>query len=290
MMFSYRSVDPDIHEFEKFLAALPQYEPERENFSIEKLNADKKRKKFLLGDFQPAGHKWFVRVKDIYLTEEKKKKKIKVYLLKEVYRKFKCMYRAAQKAGVSLKIVSGARNFTQQKSIWTEKWNGTRLVDLGDRKVNAKTEYALPKERARAIMMESAMPGASRHHWGTDIDIIDTSRSYFESEQGKKQYAWLKQNACHYGFCQPYTNKKDDNRSGYEEEKWHWSYVKFSAPLLDMYRDLVTTSDISGFEGSDLAAENKLNVINDYVLGISGWCKKAEGYPCAGKRPSVTCR
>jgi D-alanyl-D-alanine carboxypeptidase len=55
------------------------------------------------------------------------------------------------------------------------------------------------------IMNYSAMPQASRHHWGTDVDINSVEPEYFESGQGLKEYTWLQENAWKFGFCQPYT-------------------------------------------------------------------------------------
>ncbi len=49
------------------------------------------------------------------------------------------------------------------------------------------------------------MPQASRHHWGTDVDINSVEPEYFESGQGLKEYTWLQENAWKFGFCQPYT-------------------------------------------------------------------------------------
>ena len=44
------------------------------------------------------------------------------YLRKEVYQKFKEMHAAAKKDGINLQIVSGTRNFEEQKGIWERKW------------------------------------------------------------------------------------------------------------------------------------------------------------------------
>jgi len=49
------------------------------------------------------------------------------------------------------------------------------------------------------------MPGTSRHHWGTDVDLFSLDNKFFESGDGKIWYSWMVQNAAKYGFCQPYT-------------------------------------------------------------------------------------
>ncbi|MFM9004881.1 MAG: D-alanyl-D-alanine carboxypeptidase family protein [Flavobacteriales bacterium] len=40
-------------------------------------------------------------------------------------------------------------------------------------------------------MKFSSMPGTSRHHWGTDIDLNSVEPSYFLSGKGLLIYQWL---------------------------------------------------------------------------------------------------
>jgi len=80
------------------------------------------------------------------------------------------------------------------------------------------------RERMYAILRWSALPGASRHHWGTDIDLCNLENNFFLTKSGKRIYEWLLKNAYLYGFCQTYTSLKEGERTGYNEEKWHWSY------------------------------------------------------------------
>ena len=49
---------------------------------------------------------------------------------------------------------------------------------------------------------------------------------YFESGKGKQEYEWLRDNAYEFGFCQVYSEKGMERKYGYEEEKWHWSYIQ----------------------------------------------------------------
>jgi LAS superfamily LD-carboxypeptidase LdcB len=115
------------------------------------------------------------------------------------------------------------------------------------------------------------MPGTSRHHWGTDVDLNSMDPKYFDTEAGKKIYDWLKTNASAYGFGQPYCAKGADRATGYEEEKWHWSYLPIARQCTDAYQRKVKYSDITGFSGSETAEE--LKVIEDYVMGINKSCK-----------------
>lgn len=168
------------------------------------------------------------------------------------------MAQAAAKEGVKLTIISATRNFDRQKAIWENKWNGKVRVEGVDLRTVKD-----PAERAKRILRFSSMPGTSRHHWGTDFDLNALENEYFESGEGLRVYRWLQTHAATYGFCQPYTDKAT-GRSGYEEEKWHWSYVPLSADLLSRYNELIQRSDITGFAGS----EANVNPIGDYVNGV----------------------
>ncbi len=110
------------------------------------------------------------------------------------------------------------------------------------------------------------MPGTSRHHWGADVDINSTEDDYFLSAEGAKVYSWLSSHAADFGFCQPYTSKKD-GRTGYEEEKWHWSYLPLATTFLDQYKKQILYQDLSGFDGSEVAVP--LQVIDLYVNGVA---------------------
>jgi LAS superfamily LD-carboxypeptidase LdcB len=114
------------------------------------------------------------------------------------------------------------------------------------------------------------MPGTSRHHWGTDIDLVSVDPTYFDSGQGKKIYEWLFSHAREYGFCQVYSNKEETGRTGYSMEKWHWSFMPIANSYLSAYRQLINFSDIKGFSGDKLVS--KLDVIEKYVAGLDSAC------------------
>ena len=177
------------------------------------------------------------------------------------------MYDSAKKDGISLLIVSSTRNFINQKSIWEGKWKGNILCNGK----NLVKEFTDPVQRSKYILKYSSMPGTSRHHWGTDIDINSTLLSTFETGSGKKVYEWLKNNAYKFGFCQPYTEKDSLRTTGYEEEKWHWSFYPVSSALLLDYKKLISYDDIKGFAGSETAKE--IDIINNYVLSVNKNCQ-----------------
>lgn len=207
----------------------------------------------LLGKFNYSKDPYFIAVKEEHSSKS-------LYVQKETYTKFKEMHAAAKKDGISLIIISGTRNFNEQKAIWERKWDA-----------NIKSKDSI--KAARNVLLFSSMPTTSRHHWGTDIDINSLDNEYFTSGKGLKEYNWLVKNGKKYGFCQVYTDKKDNNRTGYEMEKWHWSYLPIASPYLAKYEMLVSYSLIKGFKGAQLA--KKLNSIEDYVKGIDKSCKLA---------------
>lgn len=206
-------------------------------------------KDYLLGRFDPSTDTRFVKPDDQYTAGAARSQ----YLRKETYAAFVSMAEAAKKDGVQLVIVSATRNFETQKIIWERKWKDESAISN-------------PADRARKILRYSSMPGTSRHHWGTDIDLNSLDNEYFASGEGRKVYEWLTAHAAQFGFCQPYTSKSS-GRTGYEEEKWHWSYTPLSRQFLHDYVALVQITDIAGFAGSETAAE--LDVITNYVAGVA---------------------
>lgn len=213
-------------------------------------------KNYLLGKFDPTTHPQFVKLQDEHTRGSARG----AYLRKETYEAFIRMNNAARKEGVELVIISATRNFDSQKRIWENKWNGKVQVEGKD--LTTVTDL---KERARLILLYSSMPATSRHHWGTDMDLNALENSFFDSGEGLKIYTWLKAHAAEYGFCQPYTSKTT-GRTGYEEERWHWSYLPLSGALLAEYGKQITYKDITGFAGDSVA--KKLSVITNYVQGV----------------------
>ena len=218
---------------------------------------------YLLGKFDQSRDSNFVRLKNEHTAGSGRG----AYLQIEAYEAFIQMRNAAQKEGISLIIKSATRNFNYQKGIWERKWNGQTAV-AGK---NLARDVKNPYERALLILRYSSMPGTSRHHWGTDMDLNAFTNDYFESGQGLKEYEWLVAHAHEYGFCQPYTAKGSERPHGYEEEKWHWSYLPLAVPALAAYKALITADSIKGFEGALVA--DSLRVIQRYVLGVNEACK-----------------
>lgn len=217
------------------------------NYFVQQIIQTEVTKEFLLGKFD-------FKKDDRFILIDRKWGNKDIYVQKQTYKAFIKMAGAAKKDGVYLKIVSGTRSFEEQKVIWEKKWNHYQNVYNDDIEITLN------------ILKFSSMPGTSRHHWGTDIDINSVKEEYFEKEEGIKIYEWLVKNAPKYGFCQVYTNKKYTQRDGLEEEKWHWSYMALSGVYLESYIKKINYSDITGFLGSETAED--IDIIKKYVEGV----------------------
>lgn len=153
--------------------------------------------------------------------------------------------RAALAAGFDLTPVSSFRDFERQLSIWNAKFSGERpLYDAEGRPLDAS--QLSPGERVEAILHWSALPGASRHHWGTDLDLIDanaiqpgyrvqlTAAEFSINGPFARLAEWLESHAARFGFFRPFRGVL----SGVQAEPWHYSF----APLAEPARRSLTPS------------------------------------------------
>jgi LAS superfamily LD-carboxypeptidase LdcB len=137
----------------------------------------------------------------------------------------------AHRAGFALEPVSAFRGFDSQLRIWNEKVEGKRpLLDASEKPLDPKS--LSPRELIYAILRWSALPGASRHHWGTDLDVIDrlsvpprytVKLTVDEVKPGgifSELHWWLDRHMAEEGFFRPY--QKD--LGGVQPERWHLSH------------------------------------------------------------------
>lgn len=189
-------------------------------------------------------------------------------LQKDTREAFDSMWAAALIDGVDIKIVSGYRSFERQKQIWTSKYN--RFTSDG----------MSPTEVIDKIIEYSTIPGTSRHHWGTDIDIIDNGetrpKSALEEEhfvEGGVYYKlkqWMDTHAHEYDFYLVYTN--DENRKGFKYEPWHYSYEPVAKRMLKEFSQIdikkILISD--GLVGAEYFSEAFIKrYLNENVLDIN---------------------
>lgn len=150
------------------------------------------------------------------------------HLRVEAARAFEAMRGRARRQGVEIVAYSAYRSFARQSRIWNRKFRRLSLV------------HPDPRMVIREIISHSALPGTSRHHWGTDLDVIDalpqrpqdalSAEHFLEGGAYRKLYEWLLRHAGACGFHEAYT--KDPERSGFEHEPWQWSFAELSVPLL----------------------------------------------------------
>eukprot|EP01118_Nematostelium_gracile_P009494 TRINITY_DN320_c0_g2_i1.p1 TRINITY_DN320_c0_g2~~TRINITY_DN320_c0_g2_i1.p1 ORF type:complete len:425 (-),score=69.91 TRINITY_DN320_c0_g2_i1:79-1353(-) len=184
------------------------------------------------------------------------------YLRHETLRALKSMYTAFNAANPSIPftVVSALRNFNSQRTIWEGKWTGSY------------SHIVNPLDRGLAILTFSSMPGTSRHHWGTDVDLTDLNPSYWTKGQGLIFYNWMNTNAPKYGFLQPYTSGRT---TGYSEERWHWSFANLSRTFVQNWVDnkdaiLVNLAgSFSGFDQLKTRAITYVTSINPSLLPTS---------------------
>ena len=147
---------------------------------------------------------------------------------------FDRMAAAAKKEGIGIQVVSSYRDYAHQKRIWERKYRdytGRGMAPL----------VAIEK-----IIEYSTIPGTSRHHWATDLDIIQAGTGVTNNVLDPDKFhgtgpfcalkAWLDENAESFGFFEVYTN--DYGRKGFKYEPWHFSYAPLSIDYLKDYKKL----------------------------------------------------
>ena len=156
-----------------------------------------------------------------------------INLRKEAHDAFLDMKKAAYMDGIDLKIVSSYRSFQRQVAIFERKFL-TYTEDDGMDPLNAIDK----------IIEYSTIPGTSRHHWGTDIDVLDGYRNVEGDVLVPEKYGagqpyedfklWMDEHSETYGFYLVYTD--DSKRRGFKYEPWHYSYAPLSIPMLEEFR------------------------------------------------------
>ncbi|UCF20532.1 MAG: M15 family metallopeptidase [Gemmatimonadota bacterium] len=158
----------------------------------------------------------------------------------------------ARRGGFDLQILSGFRSFEKQLSIWNRKATG-KLAVLDSDAVPLDIARLSERDLVFAILRWSALPGASRHHWGTDLDVYDAAArpEGYEVELIPEEvdsggmfaalHEWLDERIAAddaFGFFRPY----DQDRQGVAPERWHLSH----APTAAAYERQLTNQVLRG--------------------------------------------
>ena len=164
--------------------------------------------------------------------------------------------------GFALRIESAYRPFERQLSIWNRKASG---------ELKLLSAEGLPMERPAdeeqlmyAILTWSALPGASRHHLGTDLDVVDANACPVGYE------VELTPAECD-GMFRPFHEKLTEligagesfgfervfvpGRGKIQPEKWHIAHLPTSRKYLEEF----SLKDLrSIYEKTDIACKSAL--------------------------------
>lgn len=200
----------------------------------------------------------------------------------EVSEAFNELVRRARQSGLELRCASGYRSLDRQAAIWNGKFRGTRVVESDDGVALQRDAFSA-RDWIYKILRFSALPGTSRHHWGTDCDVYDAAAvaddyslqlTITESRaQFGELHRWLDEqiaddNSC--GFFRPYAY----DRGGISIEPWHLSYAPLSTEFEwrlhpALWRTLCSDRSIEGL--AEVDAELKL-IFERFVRVAEDWC------------------
>ncbi len=182
----------------------------------------------------------------------------------------------AAKFDFDLRIASSFRSFERQLLIWNNKALGLRPV-LDSAGLPVEMHRLDEREKVFAILRWSALPGASRHHWGSDFDVYGASHidpeyqvqlTVAETETGgpfAEFHRWLAVELQQFNsqFYRPYA----EDHGGIAPEPWHLSY----APLAKNYAQLFTLDllraqlELAPLELKDTVLENLDEIFQRYI-------------------------
>lgn len=145
--------------------------------------------------------------------------------------------------GFSLDIASAFRDFARQEYIFDSKYNGSRSVfNKANEKLDLSSMSSL--KRVESICIFSAIPGFSRHHFGSEFDIyskdlIPTGQSlqlsafeYLENGYFHDLYCSLKEFIGDFDFYLPY-GQDGALKMGFEP--WHISYRPVALKFIEAF-------------------------------------------------------
>lgn len=182
---------------------------------------------------------------------------------------FQEMKAAAAKENITIEVVSAYRSFQRQKEIFEGKYK--RFTNDG----------LTPEQAIEKIIEYSTIPGTSRHHWGTDIDIIDANaprpahvllpENFHGNGPFCKLKMWLDEHSEAFGFYEVYSD--NGNRKGFKYEPWHFSYASVSIPMLKAYQEKIDVKKMLSEEnilGNEYFSEAFVSkYVNENILDIN---------------------
>ena len=145
--------------------------------------------------------------------------------------------------GFSLDIASAFRDFARQELIFDSKYNGIRPVfNKDNEKLDLSSMSSL--KRVESICIFSAIPGFSRHHFGSEFDIYSkdllpqgqslqlSAFEYLENGYFHSLYCSLKDLINDFDFYMPY-GQDGSLKMGFEP--WHISYKPVASKFIEAF-------------------------------------------------------
>jgi len=202
----------------------------------------------------------------------------------------------AQTAGFNLMIASSYRSMERQRKIWNEKIAGKRPL-------KSKTGSIInPKDLKDEEMLETILhwthiPGASRHHWGSDLDVFDLTP--FEITQSKLQLendeyegdgpcanfnSWMESKCLknsQFPFFRPYmgnltliNSEKLSPRSKFffEKELWHYSHKKMAQHFQKHYTFNIFEMNLLALQNDDAEPTGLIDLLlkkKDFLYSLT---------------------
>lgn len=161
----------------------------------------------------------------------------------------------AKQHGFDLEVCSGFRSFERQAQLFGAKFLGQRpILDRNEQVISEPIVDEI--ERMRAILVFSALPGFSRHHFGSDFDIYAsnclpigqslqlTYHEYLPDSYFYEFGQYLKEALAKFDFANPYqstlcestnTSKEHTDQPQVGFEPWHISHLPSAKPYLAAY-------------------------------------------------------
>lgn len=198
------------------------------------------------------------------------------YLQPKVIKAFLGLQQAAKLAGFNLQPASTFRDFSRQKLIWNNKFSGLRKVH-DDNGQAIDLANLSDWQKCQMILRWSAIPGTSRHHWGTEIDIFDPDLlpknqslqlepwEYQENGYFSALADWLQHSAIQFDFAFPFL-KLSNKKIG--SEPWHLSYL----PLAEQYQKSLNAELLKkAWDQEQIAGKGSLllhldEIFDNYIL------------------------
>lgn len=203
----------------------------------------------------------------------------RVALHRDVVGPFLELRAVAAEQGLDVSALSGFRDFEHQAKIWNRKSRGE--LPLYDRDGKPLDHEGLTEEEiVDAILLWTAVPGASRHHWGSEIDVYDRARmpeahrvellpeDYMPGGVFGHLAEWLDGHLGRLGFFRPY----DLDRGGVAPEPWHISYsaVSVNAQRVLNVEIIARAVQDSALMGRQIVLDRLPEIFRRYVANVSG--------------------